>query len=65
MSDVSSSYPKSSQFSVATKLEIKRLLKHRCWAFNTLYPQIAHIVGKEDQQVGSCVFTIFYRMWIT
>jgi hypothetical protein len=65
MSDTSSDYPKSDQFSVATKLEIKRMSGHRCWACNTLRPQVAHVVGKEDQQVGSCVFTIFHRMWIT
>ncbi|KAF3392074.1 hypothetical protein DPV78_010590 [Talaromyces pinophilus] len=52
MSDRSSDYPKSDQLSVPTKLEIKRLPGDTCWACNSLSPQIAHVVGKEDQQVN-------------
>ncbi|KAL4798691.1 hypothetical protein BDV19DRAFT_386166 [Aspergillus venezuelensis] len=52
MSDTSSSQPRSDAFSAATRLEVKRLSGDACWACGTLAPIIAHVIGKEDNQVS-------------
>lgn len=49
------SYPKSDEFSRATKLEVKRLAGDLCWACSTSTPQVCHVFGKEDPQVSTCI----------
>ncbi|KAL3463725.1 hypothetical protein BJX64DRAFT_256764 [Aspergillus heterothallicus] len=51
MSNTPSSQLEPDAFSAATRLEVNRLSGDACWACGTLAPQIAHVIGKEDNQV--------------
>ncbi|KAF7588963.1 hypothetical protein BBP40_004965 [Aspergillus hancockii] len=52
MSSISSDFcPKSDASPTATKTEVRRLAGDRCWACQSMEPQICHVVAKEDKQV--------------
>jgi hypothetical protein len=59
------SYPKSDDFSTATKTEIKRLAGDSCWVCGFADPQICYVIGKQDKQVRDTIAAGSNGIWLT
>lgn len=53
----SQSHSSSGAFTSVTKLQTKKLGCDKCWACNTLQPEICHVTARKDPQVRAIHFS--------